>query len=264
MSFMEIPPIGDRRGLIVNADDFGYSPGVNRGILQAHRCGIVTSASLMVRQPAATEATSAARDCPCLSVGLHLDLGEWAYRHGQWMEIYRVVALDDLRAVEQEIRRQLDHFFELTGLMPTHLDSHQHVHRDEPVRSVLIEVGRQLGIPVRHESPQIKYCGAFYGQTAAGEPLDGAISVDSLIDILGSLPRGISELGCHPGFADRLDTMYVLERSVEVATLCSPRVRAALVDMEIELLSFQEVTARADRRPGAAPNAAALPLEASA
>src|SRR5207247_11145801 len=51
----------DRRDLIVNADDFGQSAGVNRGIIEAHERGIVTSASLMVRWPAANEATAYAR-----------------------------------------------------------------------------------------------------------------------------------------------------------------------------------------------------------
>ncbi|MGA2658858.1 MAG: ChbG/HpnK family deacetylase, partial [Verrucomicrobiota bacterium] len=56
-----------RRGLIVNADDFGLDPGVNRGIIKSHEYGIVTSASLMVRWPAAAEAAAYAREHPELS-----------------------------------------------------------------------------------------------------------------------------------------------------------------------------------------------------
>jgi predicted glycoside hydrolase/deacetylase ChbG (UPF0249 family) len=63
--------------LIVNADDFGQSPGINRGIIEAHEQGIVTSASLMTRWLAAGEAALYAKQFPKLSVGLHLDLGEW-------------------------------------------------------------------------------------------------------------------------------------------------------------------------------------------
>src|SRR5512135_2580948 len=94
------------RLLIVNADDFGLSPGVNRGILEAHRHGIVTSASLMVRWPAARAAVDAARAHPALGIGLHVDLGEWIYRDGQWVEAYRVVDSSDPAAVESEILRQ--------------------------------------------------------------------------------------------------------------------------------------------------------------
>jgi len=235
-----------QRYLIVNADDLGYSRGVNRGIVEAHLCGLVTSASLMVRQPATGEALLASHSCPRLSLGLHLDLGEWAFRDGQWVELYRVVDFDNHAAVEREIGRQLEMFRELTGRKPTHLDSHQHVHRDEPARSVLRELGGQLGVPVRHETPGVSYCGAFYGQTVQGEPLDEAISEQSLIAVLESLPVGVTELGCHPGFADDRDTMYGYQRRIELATLCSPRVRAAVIELGIELLNFEDVSGWTD------------------
>jgi len=66
-----------QRLLIVNADDFGLSDGVNRGIVEAHERGIVTSASLMVWHDAARAAAAYARGRPQLDVGVHLDLGEW-------------------------------------------------------------------------------------------------------------------------------------------------------------------------------------------
>jgi len=261
---MDARPTNDRRYLIVNADDFGCCAGVNQGILDAHQRGVVTSASLMVRWPAGEEAIVAARDCPGLSLGLHVDLGEWAYRDGQWGEVYGVVALEDQAAVEREIRQQVELFFQLAGRKPTHMDSHQHVHRQEPVRSVLRELAQQLSVPVRHDSPYVKYCGAFYGQTVTGEALDEAISIESLIGVLRNLPAGVSELGCHPGLADDLDTMYARQRSVEVTTLCSPDVRAALVEMGIELLSFHDLAFAIESLARAASRGGAIPLEASA
>src|SRR6266853_1306111 len=98
------------RRLIVNADDFGQSPGVNRGIIACHEHGIVTSASLMVRWLAAAEAAACARNHPTLGGGLHLGLGEWAYRDGRWVCVYPVVPLDDIVAVRVEIARQLESF----------------------------------------------------------------------------------------------------------------------------------------------------------
>jgi hypothetical protein len=76
------------RHLIVNADDFGQSVGVNRGIIEAHERGIVTSASLMVRWPSAQEAAAYARSHTSLSLGLHFDFGEWRYRDGNWWKLY--------------------------------------------------------------------------------------------------------------------------------------------------------------------------------
>src|SRR5262245_59379506 len=120
------------RRLIVNADDFGQSPGVNRGIMEAIEGGIVTSVSLMVRWPAAVEAAAYARRAAGLSTGLHVDLGEWICDQGTWRSLYHVVAVDNPVAVKDEIGRQLLRFRELIGRDPTHLDAHQHQHRREP------------------------------------------------------------------------------------------------------------------------------------
>jgi predicted glycoside hydrolase/deacetylase ChbG (UPF0249 family) len=228
------------RYLIVNADDFGMSPGVNRGVIEAHENGIVTSASLMVRWPAAAEAAAYAREHPDFSLGLHLDLRELAYKGGAWMPVYEVVPTDDATAVEEEAGRQLAAFRRLVGRDPTHLDSHQHVHRREPARSVIVEIARELAIPLRHHNPRIYYCGAFHGQTGEGSPLPAAISVDRLIEILTALPPGITELACHPGLDDKLRSAYRRERAEEVRVLCDPRVRATIIAGGIELRSFAD------------------------
>src|SRR5438128_7485420 len=122
----------DRLRVIVNADDFGQSPGINRGIIEAHERGIVTSASLMVRWPAATDAAAYARAHATLDVGLHVDLGEWWYDGAAWCLRYDVVPLTDEAAVRAEVDRQLAAFESLVGRPPTHVDSHQHVHLREP------------------------------------------------------------------------------------------------------------------------------------
>jgi len=231
--------MASRKQLIVNADDFGQSSGVNGGVIEAHESGIVTSASLMVRWPAAAEAAADSRKTPKLSLGLHVDLGEWRYRDGAWTALYEVVPLDDANIVKEEVTRQLATFHDLVGKRPTHMDSHQHVHLREPARSVLREVARFLDIPLRHFNPGVRYCGNFYGQTAEGLPLPDAISADSLVKILRTLPFGLTELSCHPGRANDLDTMYRNERAQEVRVLCDPQVRAGLVSMEIELRSFR-------------------------
>jgi chitin disaccharide deacetylase len=234
-----------KRYLIVNADDFGQSPSVNWGIIEAHERGIVTSASLMVRWPAAAEAAVYSRQHPNLSLGLHVDLGEWAYRGEDWVLLYQVVPFHDTAAVADEVSRQLMTFRRLVGKDPTHIDSHQHVHLREPLRTVLTAVARELTVPLRHCSADICYRGDFYGQTAHGAPFPDAISVGALINILGTLPPGCTELGCHPGIGDDLDTMYCSERVEEVKVLCDPRVRTSIATMGIELRSFLNLPARA-------------------
>jgi predicted glycoside hydrolase/deacetylase ChbG (UPF0249 family) len=227
-----------KRCLIVNADDFGQSMGINRGVIAAYEHGIVTSASLMVRWPAAPEAAGYSREHPDLSLGLHVDLGEWVYRDGTWVPRYEVVSVLDRPAVADEVSRQLAAFRRLVGKDPTHLDSHQHVHLREPVRSVVAEVAQQLIVPLRHCGAAIRYCGDFYGQTAEGAPLPEVISVTGLLNILARLPPGWTELACHPGEGNDVETMYGRERAQEVRTLCGPAVRTTCATLGIELCSF--------------------------
>ena len=227
------------RYLIVNADDFGQSPGVNRGIIEAHERGIVTSASLMVRWPAAVEAADYARNHQELSIGLHVDLAEWTCQDGTWRPLYQVVAADDSRAVADETDRQLDEFRQLMGQDPTHIDSHQHIHREQPAHAAIARISRLLRVPLRHFCPQVHYCGDFYGQTPKGLPCPEAITVESLLRIVKRMAPGITELACHPGYAFDLDAMYKSERAAEVGALCDPRVRDVLRSEGISLRSFR-------------------------
>jgi predicted glycoside hydrolase/deacetylase ChbG (UPF0249 family) len=228
------------RTLIVNADDFGLSEGVNLGIVEAHDHGPVLSASLLVRAPAARQAVSLARSRPCLDLGLHVDLGEWVYQQGEWRPAYLVVAGNDPMDIREEVWRQVALFQDLTGAGPTHLDSHQHVHRSEPARSALREASEALGVPLRHYTPGVRYCGDFYGQTGAGEPRPEAITVQALVDLIAGLPTGVTELACHPGRGTDFKSVYADERAIEVETLCDARVRAALRAENIRLSSFTE------------------------
>jgi len=229
------------RTLVVNADDFGQSPGVNRGVLRAHEHGVVTSASLMVCWPSSAAAADSARAYPRLSAGLHVDLGEWTLEDGAWIPRYQRVQPDDGHAVAAEVDRQIEAFRRLVGTDPTHLDSHQHVHLHEPARGILLRAARDLGIPLRRITPAVAYCGDFYGQMDDGSPIPGALTVERMIAILEGLPPGITELACHPGEGDDIDGTYRVERKEELRVLCDPRVRAAISSLGIELYSFGEL-----------------------
>ena len=226
------------RVLIVNGDDFGRTEGINRGVIRAHEQGILTSASLMVRWPAAQGAAAYCRSRPALSVGLHLDLAEWVFRDGVWQSLYRVVPTDDVAAVRTEVHAQLARFRALLGRDPSHVDSHQHIHLQEPVRTVLLEAAGQLGIPTRACSADILYCGDFYGQTGTGEPWPEGITVAALERIITSLGTGVTELGCHPGEGDDFESVYCTERTTELEVLCNPKIRQATGQNSIRLAAF--------------------------
>ncbi len=234
----------DERRVIVNADDFGLSDGINRGIIEAHETGIVTSASLMVRYPAAREAAELAKTNPKLSVGLHFDVAEWRYRNGNWKVFYQVIDAKDAAAVEVELQRQLALFQGLMNRAPTHLDSHQHVHKSEPARTILLCAAAKLRIPLRACGSLVRHCGDFYGQTAAGQSFPSGISTSRLGEMIKRIEPGWTEIGCHPGYADKLDSVYLIEREIELRVLCSAEIRRTVRENEIDLVSFRDLAER--------------------
>lgn len=229
------------RNLIINADDFGLSRGINRGIIEARERGIVTSASLMVRYSSSAEAAAYARDHPTFSVGLHFDAAEWRFDGNEWKAAYEVVNSRDAQAVRMELKRQLKTFEALVGHLPTHLDSHQHVHSSEPARSVLLELANELGVPLRSCTGAIIYRGDFYGQTGDGKAFPEGVSLQRLKSLVKELPEGWTELGCHPGYSEGLDSVYSLEREEELRVLTNHEALQLLADSgSVRLRSFSD------------------------
>jgi predicted glycoside hydrolase/deacetylase ChbG (UPF0249 family) len=208
--------MGGLRKLIVNADDLGYTPLTSAGILAAWRGGIVTSASLMVRRPDAADAARQAAAEGFTDLGLHLDLGEWTCRGGQWRQLYEVVRHDNADAVKDECERQLDRFRELVGR---------------------IMAGR-LGIALRDASATIAYEGGFYGQHGDGHDAPECLTEEAILGILARARAGCVELGCHPGLDPDLETMYCHERSREVEVLCAPGLRERIAAAGFVLTTF--------------------------
>jgi predicted glycoside hydrolase/deacetylase ChbG (UPF0249 family) len=227
--------------LIVNADDFGLTSGVNRGIIEAHERGILTSASLMVRGAAAAEAAAYAQQHPAFSVGLHFDAAEWRYERGEWVLAYQVADTEDADAVRDELDRQLAEFRRLMLGPPTHIDSHQHIHLREPARATVTKAAAQLNVPLRSCTPAIRYRGEFYGQTIEGDRYTEGVSIEHLVQMIAELPAGWTEFGTHPGYAEGLDSVYATEREDEVRALCSEEVRSAIAATGVKLCSFHDL-----------------------
>jgi chitin disaccharide deacetylase len=156
-------PATSPRRLIVNADDFGRSSSINQAVIQAHREGILTTASLMVNEPACAEAVAFARENPRLGVGLHLTLlcghsalpreaipglvnaqGEFTSNPaGAGCRYFFQRSLhEQLRA---EIRAQFARF-RATGLPLDHVNGHLHLHLHPTVFRILMEEAEAFGI----------------------------------------------------------------------------------------------------------------------
>jgi hopanoid biosynthesis associated protein HpnK len=151
------------RRLIISADDFGLSPGVNAGIMRAHRDGVLTDASLMVNGAACAEAVELARATPTLSVGLHLVLVQ-GHATTPPEAIPKLVDADGMfrtnpvavgfryfftpgihRQLEREICAQLEKYVQ-TGLPLSHVDGHLNIHAHPTVLNILLRVAARYGI----------------------------------------------------------------------------------------------------------------------
>jgi predicted glycoside hydrolase/deacetylase ChbG (UPF0249 family) len=245
--------------LIVNADDFGRSVGVNQGIVRAHREGIVTSTTLMTNAPDTDAAASLARDNAKLDVGVHLVL-TYARPLSDPSRLRSIVGQDGAfprpsvllaRDIDRdeallEYRAQFARARELIGREPTHVDTHHWVH-DHPALSWAVgEIARETGAAARTHTPRQR---DEYRAKDVRTPDHftrefqhrGHIEVDDLLAILRRLDDGVTELMCHPGEHDPdliASSAYARERPIELATLTDPRIRAALERDRVALTTF--------------------------
>jgi predicted glycoside hydrolase/deacetylase ChbG (UPF0249 family) len=154
--------------LIVNADDLGMSKGVNRGILEGHQCGLITSTSVMTNMPQAEAGIrTAMSQAPDLGLGLHVtltwgrpvlptgDVPSLVSAQGAFRDIFQFLASpSDAGHVRAEITAQYERFCEIAGQVPDHLDAHQFAANLVPEAfAVLLELATQHGLPIRNPAP---------------------------------------------------------------------------------------------------------------
>ncbi len=152
--------------LIVNADDLGLSPGVNRGILEAHKRGVVTSTTAMVNTPSAAAGIGLVQaEAPTMGLGLHLNLSfgkpllspaevpSLVRADGRFVSVSRGLASARCwrpHEVRAELEAQLERFIKLAGALPDHLDSHQLVGSLSSVcREAMLDLAETHRLPVR-------------------------------------------------------------------------------------------------------------------
>lgn len=249
--------------LIVNADDLGRAAGINAGIARAHRNGIVTAATLMVSAPASLEAGRLAQELPGLDVGVHLALtygrpvtdparipslvqGDGAFPPTP--AAFLGTGRADGDEVLAEYRAQYERARELIGRPPSHLDSHHWLHDEPALEWAITELARETDAAVRQQSPaQRDRFRALGLHTPDAFRRDfqhaGQIDVARLVRIVAETAEGVTELMCHPGEPDdelAATSAYATDRVVELASLCDPRVAAAVRECGITLATFAD------------------------
>jgi chitin disaccharide deacetylase len=264
--------------LIVTADDFGLHESVNQAVEQASRAGILNAASLMVTARATKDAVRRAHLLPNLCVGLHVVLADgWSALDAQLIpeiadptgrmhsDMFRkgvrfFFKSAARRQLEAEIRAQFAAFAR-TGLTLDHVNVHKHFHIHPTILSILLEVGRDYGMPAVRVPDEPFWFAArsagvlpglaqallspwialmkhrlhrariFHNDRIFGMAGSGAMDEAGLLAILARLPPGVSEIYLHPATQSGsaiTPSMSHYRHAEELDALSSPRVRAAL------------------------------------
>lgn len=252
--------------LVITADDLGLSAGVTKGVLEAHRRGVVRSASLIVTFPSSAEAAALAHEQRALDVGLHLDLvggrpvsdprgipslcGEDG-RFYALPELTRRLVTGRVRAAEvaTELRAQAA-LARRWGIAPLAWDSHRHVHLLPGIARVVGRLARDEGVRWlrRARAPRSwsgpKATALRVASALAGVAFRGVGGNDWYVDLTGQRPRldpagvallatypGLGEICAHPGYVDddlRARDALTHEREADLALLTDPLLVRAL------------------------------------
>ncbi|MGA2120286.1 MAG: ChbG/HpnK family deacetylase [Bryobacteraceae bacterium] len=266
--------------LIVNADDFGFTPDVNQGIVDAHRDGILTSTTLMANGDAFDDAIRLARQTPALDIGCHLVLiGGYSLVTGkayprtvaQLLIALARRALDPYQEFAAQVRR-----IRAAGLDPSHLDTHKHTHLAPPVLDALVRVSGEFGMhwvrrpfddpfsrlpgiapPAAAAASRVFALlrGRFHRVLArhgcrstdhfAGFAITGRYRTAELVTLLEALPQGSTELMCHPGHCGpalrAAPTRLKQSRQHELDALVSAEARTAIARLGIRLVRYTDL-----------------------
>ena len=227
------------RRIIINADDLGFSVGVTDGILQCHREGVLTSATLMTTMPDRDRAIELAKSAPTLGVGIHLCLTQGTpltkcdaiTRRGQFPRSLPKLAFRLMHAAArdqavEEWSAQVAYAID-RGLRPTHVDSHKHIHHLPALQDAVLTVAERFGIRhvrcARELSPQpgwarpalsyriLMRCASGLARKMAAKNITatdwfyglattGRTTADVWRKLIAAAPPGVGEVMVHPGF----------------------------------------------------------------
>ena len=244
--------------LIVNADDFGLTSGVSRGIAEAFESGVVRSTSAML---CIDETITQLKLCRSLfegKVGVHLQLMDGAPCAGA----SRVPSLTDenglfhtaptpvngiaLAEVREEWHAQVDRLLS-NDFVPTHLDAHNHVHLVPGILDVYCDLALYYGLPARSGPPRVaaklKERGVRCVDHCDIRGFEGSITAEVFLKkvehAFAECGDGVVEIMCHPGYVDaslKEKSVYVEERKQELDVLCSAAVREGLERLGVEVI----------------------------
>jgi predicted glycoside hydrolase/deacetylase ChbG (UPF0249 family) len=241
--------------LIVTADDVGLHRGMTEGAIRAHREGVVTACSVVANGVAFYDAVERLRDVPSLEIGVHLTLVEERSLTGMRFPTSYVGFVREQKdrvAIERELRAQIERVL-AAGLHVTHLNGHQHVHMWPHVFAIVSNLADEYGIGYvrrvrdrggrggimrRLSIAALNALGT--GGSTIGVMEAGHLTADRIIDLLRHVKR-TTELVTHPGIDVDAYPHWKYDWNGETAALCDPRLRKAIADRGIQLVTPSEL-----------------------
>jgi predicted glycoside hydrolase/deacetylase ChbG (UPF0249 family) len=203
--------------IIFNADDFGYSKGINYGIIESCKHGVVRSTTVMANMHAFDHAIELAWGLSELKIGVHLNISSGkslgtGYKtltdeNGEFFKhtfLYGAVdeGLIDLAEVENEYNLQIEKIAN-AGIAPSHLDGHHHLHSVKGVLEITLRLAKKHGLPVRLDNKialasefvgikRVSLVTSFFGEN---------VTVEHMENVLSNCTAD-TEIMCHPGYVD--------------------------------------------------------------
>ncbi|WP_017688669.1 ChbG/HpnK family deacetylase [Paenibacillus sp. PAMC 26794] len=268
------------RQVIINADDFGLSPSVNQGIIQAYLAGGITSTSMMVNMPGLDHAVSSACSLPDLGIGLHFNLtyGRPVSEPSQVPSLVNPdgsfykgdnVTIRDIADIAKELDAQWNAFIQ-TSFTPTHLDSHQLLHQNDPrIYKIMAEKAVRENIPlrrsqIRHSIPDLS--APRMTDTILLDTYEGPEGLRRLLHHLSSLRAGVTEIVCHPGYVDDVlrDISNWLDiREHELKVFINPIIPRTLQELGIIPINYKTMNAIPDAYSELLPIRTPIPIPGS-
>jgi len=292
--------VENNRKLIINADGFGFTPGVNKGIMESIERGLVSSISCVVNFPYIKEISKIVKNYSHLSIGIHLNLSvgkpvsnkkeipslvsSSSEFYGEEFTKRLLIGKIKFKDIIKELEAQVNLLEQLVPYI-SHFDGHQNKHLYPSFFLAAISVGKKHNIKkmrchrrhifvnnVAHRKKlllnyytknPVRVFSHLYGWilTNLTNSIMGIKTADRLIspayldnskkyfletwvNIMKTLPKGVSEIYCHPGYPDnilRKYAKYVDERELEVEILTSDALKKAILAYEVEVISFDEL-----------------------
>lgn len=243
--------------LIVNADDFGLSKGINYGIVDAHLSGIVTSTTLMVTMPEVEHALTLLKIAPTLKLGLHLNItfGKPMTNCPTLLKadgtFYKVKEINsdatfNVDEIYQEFKEQYNKFIELVKEKPTHLDSHLYAHQKySKAKEAIIRLANEMDVPVRDIAINGYKKVTFFDWFKHSEHQTLVQILESKLTTLGK--DEIGELMVHPAYLDPFlqeHSSYNTPRVEELKVLTSEKSKQLIEKYNIQLINYSDIAVR--------------------